>query len=198
MQMTTLQKVQQKIADLVKQKTATLDAIEQNKSEALAQISKAGQDLSAATEAMDLNAYEDAKAEQRRARMRLEMYDRRLDMVNKRDYVKEAESNDVLDSLMAYGDQIAEKFRSDVAGPLKKLQDILTAYLSECADINSTMLTWQQQIHPNYRNPNSSRIDPKTGEWTHRMKDPQQMTLTACKDAADLEAYLKTAADLLK
>ena len=195
---TTVEAVRQKITELVQAKADTLAEIEKNKNAALAQIAQSGKDIRSATEAMDITAFEAAKAEQHRAKMALEMYDGRFAQISKRQYVTEQESDEVLDSLAAYGDQIADKFKSDVVGPLKKLQDILSAYLAERKAIDDTMLTWQNQIFPNYRAPGSSRLDPKTGEWTNRMERPRQMTLDPCKDADDLQAYLKTAEALLK
>lgn len=197
MSKTIVEQVRERIAEMQEQKAATLTQIEEQKAATQQRIAAAEDAIQAATSKMDLNGYEDATAERRRAELELSMLEGRRAQILQRE-ISETESDKVVDSLEAYAFDVTEKFRKDLASRLKDLHVFLSAYHEEIKQTNNVLRNWQQQIHPNYRNKYGYRIDPVTGEQTSRMDHPVELTIQDCVEAVGLRNYLQEADPSLK
>lgn len=198
----TLQEVKARMKEMQETKAAELATIQKKQEEARAQIEAAGLAIKSATERTDLEAYEEAKAQKRKAQTALDMYDGRYDQIRKQEYISEAESDKVIDSLLAYEMQLEVEFKEAVGERLRELSKILEDYRTEVQATEDTISAWCRNIHANYNTRGmSTRIDKVTGQLTDRSEKPipvHVMPYNGCGEAAQLGDYLKQAAPLMK
>ena len=197
MSKTIVEQVQARMAEMQEQKSLTLAQIAEQKTATQMRIAAAEDAIQAATSKMNIDEYEDATAERRRAELELSMLEGRRAQVLQRG-ISETESDQVLDSLEAYADDMTEQFQKDLARRLKDLHGFMIAYRNEIQQTDHVMKHWQQQIHPNYRNKHGHRIDPITGEATSRMDHPVELFVSICDEAVSLQQYLQKADPSLK
>ena len=192
--------VQERIKKLTEDKAEQLTKIHQKQNEARTQIEAAGLAIKEATEVMNLEAYEKAIADKRKAQAALDMYSGRYDQIRKQEYVTEAESDSVINSLLKYEDTLAEDFKKAVAEPLKKLADLYKDYKAAVVDTENTIKNWERNIHANYSTRGGTKYkDETTGEWTDRSPSPvpvHRLPYTGCSEAVQLGQYLERAAEL--
>lgn len=191
-----LQEVKERMADMIATKQAELDEIQKRQAEARTQIEAADLAMRAATEIMDADAYGAAQVKKYKAQTALEMYSRRYSQIEMREFISEEESDKVLDSLLAYEDDLAEAFKAGVAEPLKALDKLYTAYYTAVRDTERTMSAWQQDIHANYSTRGCMQRTDETGAITDRNETPVPVRRTpfyGCAEASQLGDYLKKA-----
>lgn len=194
--------VQERIKKLTGDKAAQLAKIYQKQTEARTQIEVAGLAIKEATEVMNLEAYEKAVADKRKAQAALDMYSGRYDQIRKQEYVTEAESDSVIDSLLGYEDTLAEDFKKAIAEPLRKLADLYKEYKAAVVDTENTIRNWERNVHANYSTRGGTKYKNEvTGEWTDRSPSPvpvHRLPYTGCSEATQLGDYLNKVEDLLK
>lgn len=183
--------VQEQITEMVNKKAADLDAIRNKQTEARTRLEAAELAIKAATETMNLDAYEKATAARNKAKIALDMYAGRYLQIQKQEYISEEESDKVIDSLKAYEDQLEEDFKKSLVPLLKKLEDIHTNYTQAVQDTESTIQNWTASIHANYR------VDGALyANGTNRNDKPQpvrRLPFTGCGAAETLGKYLEKA-----
>lgn len=168
-----LQEVQASIKEMQDKKQADLDKIAEKKEEARQQIEAAAQAMNAATEQMDVDAYEEAKTAKRKAQTALDMYNGRYAQILGQEYISEAESDKVIDSLLAYDREVVAGFEKDLAEHLLAIKSLLDSFNAEEARTLNTITLWQESIHKNYRTLGRTLYtDPETGKQTARSKNP--------------------------
>ena len=192
--------VQERIKKLTGDKAEQLAKIHQKQNEARNQIEAAGLAIREATEVMNLEAYEKATADKRKAQAALDMYSGRYDQIRKQEYVTEADSDSVISSLLEYEDTLAEDFKKAIAEPLKKLADLYKGYKAAVVDTENTIKNWERNIHANYSTRGGTKYkNETTGEWTDRSPSPvpvHRLPYTGCSEAIQLGQYLKGATEL--
>lgn len=197
-----LQEVKNRMKEMQDNKATELNAIYQKKAEAQTQKEAADLALKEATESMDLDAYEEAKQAKRKAQTAIDMYSGRYNQIKQQEYISEAESDKVIDSLLVYEEQAAETFKKDLAEQLKQINKIYADYKNTVRETEETIDAWQRDIHANYNSRGaSSWVDPETGETTGRSSTPipvHRLPYTGCTEAAQLGEYLGKVAYLLQ
>lgn len=199
---TVLQEVKDRMAGMIAEKTAQLDKIRQLQQEARTQIEAAGLAMKKATEQMDVDAYEAAKTAKRKAQTALDMYAGRYKQIEAQEYISEADSDKVVDSLLEYEDRLTEDFKAALVEPLKALAELLENYSEAVKDTEQALVDWQQNIHANYNTRGRAiYTDEFTGERTYRSPSPvpvHVMGYNGCSESHQLREYLKKAKDLLR
>lgn len=199
---TVLDEVKNRMKEMQDSKAAQLETIRQKQEEARTQIEAAGLAMKQATEEMDVDSYEAAKNQKHKAQTALDMYNGRYNQIKQQEYISEADSDKVVDSLLAYEGTLAEDFKAAVAEHLKALAGLLKDYRDAVADTENTLTSWQQDIHANYSTRGGTQYyDEFTGKYTDRSKTPvpvHRMAYTGCDEAARLSTYLDKEAELVK
>lgn len=167
MSKTIAQQVKERIEDLTAKRTADLDLISNRQSEAQERLKAAEIALHDAAESMDINAYEKALTAKRKAQTEIDMYAAKYEQIQRQEYVTEAESDAVIDSLLDYETNLTVDFESAIAEPLKQLQALLDKYREEINSTEWIIQEWTGKIHYNYLNrfggtySNGSRRSPQ-------------------------------------
>lgn len=144
---TALEDVKELMADLVEARTAQLEEVQRGIEETRQKLKEVDAAIASATVSTDLQAYEKGTAAKSKLETALSMYTTRLELIRDGEYISEAESDAVVDRLLAYEEQITDRFRADIAGPIETLKNIYNAYAAEFFDIEATLSTWQREIH---------------------------------------------------
>ena len=122
---TVLQEVKDRMKELQDSKAAQLAEISQKQDEARSKIEAAALAMKQATEEMNVDRYEEAKHAKSKAQTALDMYNGRYNQIKQQEYISEADSDKVVDSLLAYEGTLAEDFKAAVAEHLKALAGLL-------------------------------------------------------------------------
>ena len=199
---TVLDEVKNRMKEMQDSKAAQLETIRQKQEEARTDREAADLAIKEATEHMNLEAYAEAKDAKRKAQTALDMYNGRYKQIKQQEYISEAESDSVVDSLLEYEKQLAEDFKAAAAVHLKKLAELLEDYKAAVQDTEDTITAWQRDIHANYNTRGAmTRTDPLTGEQTHRSERPiavHTMPYTGCPEADRMGHYLEKEAQLVE
>lgn len=199
---TVLQEVKNRMKEMQDSKAAQLETIRQKQTEARSQIEAAALAMKQATEEMNVDSYEEAKNRKRKAQTALDMYNGRYEQIKQQEYISEAESDSVVDSLLEYEKTLAEDFKAAAAVHLKKLAELLKDYKAAVKDTEDTLTSWQRDIHANYNTRGGSTYyDEFTGQHTHRSPQPvpvHRFAYTGCAEAERMGDYLKKEAPLVE
>jgi hypothetical protein len=191
---TVVEEVKARMQEMQQKKAGELETVRQRQQEAQTQKEAAELAIREATDSMDLDAYEEAKTAKRKAQTAIDMYTGKYNQISKQEYISEAESDKVIDSLLAYEDELAAGFKASVAEPLKKLDELQKAYADAVEDVEQTIRAWTGNIHANYRNTGTTYAD-----GTNRSPQPvpvRRLPYTGCSEAHQLKDYLDKAAGL--
>ncbi len=194
---TKVQEIQDRIRKMQDSKQAELDAIQDKQSEARTKLEAAQMAIKDATESTNLEAYEKAQAEKKKALAALDMYTARYKQINNQEYISEEESDSVITSLLDYEKDLEETFISKLSGQLKEIANTLQEYSEAVKEAEGTLDTWQKSIHANYRS--ETTVFKETG--TNRSPRPiavHSIPFRGCKEALQLEDYLKKAEELIR
>lgn len=200
--MTALDIVKKQISQMMEEKQAELDNICALQKAAREKAAAAAEEMKIATERMDFDRYETAKETKRKANIALEMYDGRYNQIKTREIISEEESDQAIDRLLEYENQLTADFKEKAASLLQQLDALLETYQAEIRDTEETITLWGNEIHANYRTfGQSSFYDKATGTTIDRSPAPipvHRMNYTGCDEARKLCAYLNQAAGLYK
>lgn len=191
---TVVEEVKARMQEMQQKKAGELETVRQRQQEAQTQKEAAELALREATDSMDLEAYEEAKTAKRKAQTAIDMYSGKYNQISKQEYISEVESDKVIDSLLAYEDELAAGFKAAVAEPLKKLDELQKAYADAVEDVEQTIRAWTSNIHANYRNNGTTYAD-----GTNRSPQPvpvRRLPYTGCSEARQLKEYLDKAEGL--
>lgn len=165
--MTTLEKVQDRIRGLINERELKLEAVSQKRA-ALAESAQALEEkLQQAAREMNTKAYAAAKAEREECNTEFEMLEELERQIRKSELVTEAESEQVIASLLAYEQQLEEEYRKAVVEHLQALDALSDQHRLAAADAETTLNTWTSEIRANYIN---TRTTYQNG--THRSPVP--------------------------
>lgn len=196
----TLEEVKTQMKELKDRKSSDLNKISQMQKEVRENIDAAFLAMKNAAEVMDVEAYEKAQKAKDKAHTAFDMYRERYKQIAEQEYISEAESDKVIDSLLAYEDQLEADFKEASAEILRKLNDLLNEYLGAVQDTEQTLTAWQEDIHANYNTRGSTAYyDEFTGTHTNRSPKPvpvHPLGYVGCSEATIMAEYLKKAAPL--
>lgn len=198
---TVLEEVKARMKELHVKKLTDLEAISKMQEEARSKIEAAVMAMKKATEEMDVDAYEEAKTAKRKANTALEMYKSRYEQIAKQELISEAESDQVIDSLLQYENQLTDQFKAGASTLLKQLDELLTGYREEIRSVETTLTTWQRDIHANHKATGTIYYDQLTGEPTNRSPRPvpvHQREYWGCPESYEMFEYLDKAKGLYK
>lgn len=148
-----VEEARKKIADLQAKRAADLEEIATRKAEALEQIEKAKADMIAATEQMDVDAYEEARAAKKKGLVAMDMLSARLTQIEQQELVTEEESDKVIEAILDYENELEREFLTAIRKPLKELMEIRNDYGKEVRSAEYVLTLWQRDIHANFRRP---------------------------------------------
>ena len=148
--------------NIAKEVLARIDALMEKKQGQLAEIQKqldlqrgaeaeARAELDAAAEALDFEKHQATKKTLDRITEMQDMLCRRINQLSSAKLVTETESDEVIDALLGYEQDLAAKFRVDVAPLLAKLKAVTEAYRADVDEAEAAISTWTNRVHPNYR-----------------------------------------------
>ena len=187
---TALEITKGRIQDLQKQKADDLATVYQKQVEAQTQKEAAELAIKESAGSMNLEAYEAAVKAKDKAQVAIDMYRDKYDQINKQEYISEADSDKVIDSLLAYEDELAADFKAAIAEPLRILDNLQRTYLDAIADTEQTIKAWTDSIHANYR----SETTTYNGTGSNRSLYPipvHRMPFYGCGEATRLAEYLR-------
>lgn len=169
-QKSIVEETKERIKELTESKAAELLSIQVSITEAKTKKEAANLAIKAATENTDIEAYDKAKADRRKAESEIEMYSARYNMLKNKELVSEEESDRTIDELLSYEEEIAAKFEFDIQEPLKEIKRILEEYNQEVKDTEITIESWTKCIHANYRSATALYAN-----GTNRADTPQEV-----------------------
>lgn len=191
----TLQEVKDRMAKMQEEKNKQLEEIKEKEEAARVSLEEAKKAVKEATERMDLEAYENAKKEEGKARSAIEMYSARYNQIRQQEYISENESDKVLQSLEAYEEEKAAAFKTEALELLKQLNELYENYRSEIDDTEHTMRIWQQSIHANYRSKTTTYSETGTNRSMRPIPYRANIYL-GCDEALRIGDFLKKEKDL--
>ena len=165
--MTAVQKAQKQMTELRNKKAAQLQTIEEMRQDAAQKAQEAQDALERATAEMNLEKYEQAQNDLRKALTSEQMYKARADQLQRQEIISEDESDAVINSLLSYEDALADKLAADIAPHLDALETILTAYQADVKETENTISEWCSTVHAYYRSETTTYTGPD-GERTNR------------------------------
>ena len=193
---TVVEEVKARMQEMQQKKAGELETVRQKQQEAQTQKEAAELAIREATDSMDLEAYEEAKTAKRKAQTAIDMYSGKYAQISKQEYISEEDSDKVIDSLLAYEDELAAGFKAAVAEPLKKLDELQRAYFDAVDDVEQTIRAWTGNIHANYRSAGTIYRETGTNRAPHPV--PVRTTpYTGCDEAHRLAQYIKNDKGLL-
>ena len=199
---TPLQEVQEQMEAITNRKGQELAQIEGKLAQAQEEVDKAATDMQEATENMNVDAYEEATARQRKAKTACEMYQAcKKQLEHPEHFITEKESDKAIGALLGYEQTLAAEFKAKFADALQILDGILFEYDSAVDDVERTIAEWTTRVHANHISSTTMWPDPETGKMTSRSKNPVPVHATAytgCQEANSLREFIRKAKDVCK
>lgn len=190
----TIEQVSRKIRQITEVRQKDLEGLAALGGEAREELNKATEELEAAARDMDEKRYQEAEKKREAAALRLSMCDAKYKQVRDQKYVTEAESDEVINSILEFEQQIADEFTAKSKLLLGDLREMLADYLQKVNEAEGVLQRWTSQIHANYSTRGmTSFIDPVTGERTDRSASPVPVRpnkYTGCEQAQVISNFL--------
>lgn len=143
--------VMSQIERLEGEKAAEVKGIEAELLKARDEMDAANDAAKAASEALDVNAYESAQRAYDSAKIKKRMYTTRKEQIMMHDYVTEEESDKVIDSLLEYQDNLSADYAEAIKPHIDALTTLNREYRGAIAEAESVIVTWCSRIHSNHR-----------------------------------------------
>ena len=144
-----------------------------------------------------MDAYKEAVEEIKALKTAIDMYSGRYKQISQQEYISEEESDKVIDSLLAYENELRASFLADIKEPLQILREKVNTYFDDVSETERVIKAWEGTIHANYRARGlMTSTDPITGESTDRMGTPVAVRLIpyrGCTEAIRLAEMIKNA-----
>lgn len=179
-----------RIYEILAAREAELEKIRKSLREAEEELKTANIAIEAATEVTNLEAFETATAEKRKAETAISMYTARLNQLNSKQIVSEEESDSVIAGLLAYEKNLEADFLNDVRKHVIALEAISSKYHQAVKDTERVIREWCEKIHANYRSETGGRMD-------YPVK-VHSTPFTGCAESEKLKRYLDSSSVLQK
>jgi len=187
-----LKEIRDRMTAIKSKRAAELSMVMAKREEAREAAERAERDLTSAMEELNEDKYGRASQAQQKARAAQEMYTRAYDQLAARKLITEAESDAVIDSILAVEDDLAKGFLEAIAEPMRRLDTLYKEYRSAVKEAESLLTKWQSDIHPNFRSSGSQYRDAE-GNLTNRGPHPipvHRMEYKGCDEALRLGSFL--------
>lgn len=187
------EQIRKQIEELQTKKSGELETVAIKQNEARIRIEAAKEAEWKAADEMNLEAYEEARAEKRKAQSVMDMYGAKYRQIEKQEYISEMESDKVIQSLLDYEEALTKEFHDKASAPLKALRELVEQYKTSISETEQTIRDWTGQIHANYIDEGCTRTLPN-GSETHRMEKPvpvHRIEYTGSKESAQITQFFK-------
>ena len=181
--------VEKRMIEVIQQRENDLQTIDDELTMINQQVAAEDQAMKAATERMDVGAYEAAKQNRQKLLTRAEMYQARRNQVYQKELVSETESVEAIESLKAEAQALAVSFENKIEKALGGLREEYTKYMTEAGTIQRVASAWTGNVRANYLSDTTTYRD-----GTNRSKNPVPVRLHQSKGAA----YVKDILDKYK
>lgn len=173
---TPAEEVRQQMRKLRDQKTSELAEADARLNEARMAVQEARTRSEEMTAIMDLDGYTKAQEDLKKATIAEQMYKGKIDQLQAKRYITEAESDAVIDSLLAYEDTLGQSFETILGTKLKELKKAMDSYRTEIQNVEDLITEWCGSVYPNYRSATSTYTDAD-GNTTNRFPTPRPVHL---------------------
>ena len=119
-----LEDVNRKMDEMLKRHRAELQSIDDQKKSAMDEIAELQTEMEDAQRNIDAERYLKASDAVRILKTKIEMLDKRRAQHEHKELVTEEESDQMIRSILAYEDEIADQYEKDVKEPIRKLRSI--------------------------------------------------------------------------
>ena len=140
-----------RILEMIETRTKELTENEIKISKAKDEASAADAELTDAIKNANEKDFESAKAKKAHADLIIDMLSKRNSFIASQDFIAESESDQVIDSLLNYENELSNEFINDISVLVNKLNALLIDYRSDILEAEQTISAWTSQIHANYR-----------------------------------------------
>lgn len=194
--------VKARMAELLTAKQAQLDEIANRQRDVQEKLQSAKNLASRATEDLDFETFAEAEEDRKKFQTALRMLSDRYKQLEALKYIPEEESDEIIDGLLQYEEELAPKFKESTAQYVEELEKQLKQYKDKVKDVEDTIREWTNRIHPNYKTRGRmTRIDEATGETTDRAEHPVPVHVVpylGCSESTILDTYLNKVLPLYK
>lgn len=146
-----VEEVNERIKNLKEKKASELLSLQIKIDEAEQAKAQAENEMAKAIENTELSAYTEAKNKKADCAAAVEMFTARYNQLQAKEFVSEADSDAVIDSIKAYEEELSAELEKDVKPLLQKLAEINKVYKDKVFEAEQTMKAWTSDIHANYR-----------------------------------------------
>lgn len=143
--------IKDRINEMLAKREEDLKTIEDKEKEARAELHAINEELKDAANDFDAEAYKEASAKKREVDLTLEMLRDKRNIIQSQAYITEKESDEIINSLLKYEDDLAAEFEKSIAEPMQKLTEIYKKYGAEILETESTITLWTNKIHAYYK-----------------------------------------------
>ena len=197
--MNELEKVKKQMRDLLDCRQKQLEEIADRLDTLHGEAEAARRGMDEAAAALDETAFAKAEADIKSAETRIAMYESRRDQIVQQELIGEAESDAVIDGLLAYERTLEANFKAAIEPHLAALTEIRSDYVNEVMEVEQTISTWTNTIRRSYIN-RAGGTRTVNGKRTNRFDTPQAIHpggYTGCKASGALGTLLDTVGEVL-
>lgn len=184
----TAKEVLERIEKLQNNKMAQLETIYQKALDAGNAAAEADQIMKQAAEELDLATYSKAKSDLEKANVAAEMYSKRYEQLEHKEFMSETESDNVIDSLLAYEKELAVEYEKKIVAPISTMNKIHLEYVEAVQETETAIESWCANIHANYRSEGTTYAD-----GTNRSQSPvpvHRLPYTGCGKSKLIGSFL--------
>lgn len=143
--------VKNQINKYISDREVEVAVIDQHIAAAEADKATAEAAMQAAIESTNQTEYDNAKSQIAAAQSAIDMYTARKKQLINKEFISEAESDAVIDSLLAYKTERDAELVAELDKELAVIEGIISKYKGAYKSMYDTIRTWEEQIHANYR-----------------------------------------------
>ena len=186
----TAAEVRKRIEEMLEEQTRQMDVIQERIEAERKAEAEARTTIEQAVADLDFDRNHEAKRALDNAIERRELLSKRAELYRSRKLVTEAESDRVIDSLLQYEKDLAAEYVAGLSKILSQLEEMTSNYAANVDEAERAILSWTQNIFPNYRS-DSSRYQ---GGTTNRAPYPVAVHTTAylgCDESIITKEFVK-------
>lgn len=146
-----------RINEMLAKRKADLDKADEKEEEARARLALVEEEIKKAADEMNAEAYEEAITKKHKINITLEMLRDKHKQIRNQEYITEAESDAVIESLLKYEDELAAEFEKDIAPLMHQLTDFYKDYAEKIYKTENVITTWTNKIHAYYKTSGGTR-----------------------------------------
>ena len=186
---TPLQAVRSRMEELIADKAAMLSESTAKLEEIRVEMEEATKAAQEAAANADTEAYAAAEQKRQAAQTIYNMHRERLKQLRDQKYISEAESDAIIDSLLAYLNDLEKDFRESITPLVNQLAALHKEYYAEARATEAMIKTWTSNVFPNHRTfGRTMYFNEETGEYTDRSPRPIPVLLSLYEPCGEANA----------